>query len=93
MTSPWSWNLTLGKWSEQDFLVGDQPGVELHPPSLALCHGSRGKGQILCASRIQTDGSEVIPFYPALSSEVSLSPWSCEKSGSFSFCPLSDLFS
>lgn len=89
MTSPWSWDLTLGKWSEQGFLVGDLPGVELLPPSLALCHGSRGKGAgSVRFPNSDRQGSEtIIPFYPALSSEVSLSPWSCEKSGLFSFCP------
>lgn len=68
MTSPWSWDLTLGKWSEQGFLVGDLPGVELLPPSLALCHGSRGKGQVLCASRIQTDKAQKPLFHFTLPS-------------------------
>lgn len=68
MTSAWSWDLMFGKWSEQDFLVGHRlPGVEFLPPSFALCRGSRGKGQVLCSSRIQTDSQIIIPFKAALS--------------------------
>lgn len=68
------------------------PGWSLLPPPFPLCLRSRGKEQVPCSSRIQADFTEIIIPYPASTTQLSQSSWSCEKSGLFSFCPLGDLF-